>query len=335
MSLKQSWHHLCAGLPAAVFAASTLLSPAVNAQAQTDYPSKPIRLVIGFAAGSATDTLGRVIAAPLAQRLGQQVIIDNRPGAYSVIASSQVSKAAPDGYTLLLGTNSGLVAAPAGLLANVPYDPFTDFTRIGQVATTGFTLSSGPALEPSTGPELIAYLKKNSGKTFCAAANANGRVLCEALGQATQSQLTVVPYKSSPEAATALMSGEVQVMFVDLPSAVNRVKQKQIKAYALMADEASQVLPQLPVARDIGLGDLPSVVGWYGVFGPRGMPQPLATKITAALDWVVAQPQVRQQIIAAGFEPAFLTGDALLPRMRKNYESWKKMLPQYNIQPER
>lgn len=321
-------------LAASAFAIVVGTTGEARAQQEAGFPSKPIRLVVGFAAGSATDTLARVIATPLSQKLGQPVVIENRPGAYSVIASSQVTKASPDGYTLLLATNSGIIAAPAGLLASVPYDPFKDFTRVAQVATTGFTLSAGPGFEPATGPEVIAYAKRNAGKTFCAAANANGRILCEALGQATGSPLTVVPYKSSPEAVTSLISGEVQLMFVDLPSAVGRIKQKQIKTYALVADEPSQVVPNLPLAKDIGLQDLPPVVGWYGVLGPAGIPPAVEAKLTAAIESVVAQPQVQQQIIAAGFEPAFATPNALLQRMQKQYEEWKRLLKQYNIKPE-
>lgn len=304
------------------------------AQAQaTDYPVRPIRLVVGFAAGSATDTIARAIATPLSQKLGQPIVIENRPGAFSVIAQTQVKRADADGYTLLLATNSGMVAAPAGLVAGVQYDPFKDFARIGQVATTGFTLSSGRGFKPETGPEVISYIKANPDKSFCAAANANGRMLCEALGRLVQSPLVVVPFKSSPEAVTALMSGEVQVMFVDLPSAVPRIRQGQIKTYGLVAEEPSQVMPQLPLAKDVGLGALPPFVGWYGLFGPASLPRGVEVKLTAALDEVLKQPDVRQQIIGAGFEPAFQPPAQLLKRMEIQYDVWKRLLKEYNIQP--
>ncbi|MGE0798925.1 MAG: Bug family tripartite tricarboxylate transporter substrate binding protein [Lautropia sp.] len=314
-----------------------IASPQVAAQANpaTEYPSKPIRVILGFAAGSATDILARVIATPLSEQLGQQLVIDNRPGAYSTIGSAAVANATPDGYTLLLGTNSGITIAPAGLLQSVPYDSFKDFTRIGQVATVGFTLSGSKGLPANSAQELVAHLQRNPGKASCAAANANGRVLCEALNKATKANIVTVLYKSGPQAITDLLGGQIELMFVDVPSAIARIQQNQLKSYAVVATERSEVIPQLPIARDVGLSELPPLIGWYGLFGPADLPAGVAAKLSRALEVVLAQPKVRQQIIAAGFEPAFLSPERLLPRMRSDYDDWKRLLTEFKIEPER
>ena len=312
-------------------AAALLVPPMAVAQ---QYPSKPVRLLIGFAAGSATDSVARVLAEPLSTVLGQQVIVDNRPGAASTLATSQAAKAPPDGYTLTLGTNSAFATGPAGVVRNIDYDPVRDFTPIGRVATVSFMLVGNSKLPTKSLGELIEHAKRNADKMNCASGNTNGMVFCELFKQRLGVNLMGVPYKSTPPALTDLIGGQVQIMFVDVPTGVPRVKAGQLQAYAVTSQKRSSIIPDVPTMAEAGLANFPDNSGWWGLYGPAGLPQPIASKLTAALDEVLKRDDVKQKLQALGVEISPAPPQELDRFLKSQLQDWRKFLKDFNIQPE-
>jgi len=307
---------------------------APNAALAQHYPSKPIRLLIGFAPGSATDSVARILAEPLGAALGQQVVVDNRPGAASTLATSMVAKAAADGYTLTLGTNSAMATGPAGVMRNIDYDPVKDFTPIGKVATVNFMLVGNTKVPAQTLTELMAYSKRNADKVNCASGNTNGVVFCELFKQRVGANLMGVPYKSTPQALTDVIGGQVQLMFVDVPSGGPRVKAGQLQAYAVTSLKRSAVLPDVPTMGEAGVQNFPDNSGWWGLYGPAGLPAPIAAKITAALDQVLQREDVKQRLNNLGVEISPASPQEFDRFLKSQLQDWRKFLKDFNIQPE-
>lgn len=308
-----------------------LLTGAALAQG---YPNKPIRLVIGFAPGSATDSVARVVAEPLAALLGQPIVVENRPGAASTLATSMVAKAAPDGYTLTLGTNSALATGPAGIVRSIDYDPIRDFTPLGKVANVSFMLVGNTKLAPKTVGELMDYTRRHAEQMNCASGNTNGIVFCELFKQRVAGGLVSVPYKSTPPALTDLIGGQVQMMFVDVPSGAPRVKAGQVHAYAVTSLSRSGVVPDVPTMAESGVANFPDNSGWWGLYGPAKLPQPIAAKLTAALDEVLKRPDVRQKMQALGVDVSPASPQELDQFLKTQLQDWRKFLKDFNIQPE-
>ncbi|WP_149538162.1 Bug family tripartite tricarboxylate transporter substrate binding protein [Siccirubricoccus phaeus] len=313
----------------ALTAAALSPSPVV-----AQYPNQPIRLVTGFAAGSATDVLARILAEPLAAALGQPFVVDNRPGAMSVIGTEVVARSRPDGYTLLLGANAGLAVGPAGLVRNVSYDPLRDFAPLGRVGIVSFVLVSGREVPANTSAGLIEYVRANQANVSCASSNANGRVFCEVLKRRLGVDLVSVYYGSGPQAATDLIAGRVSLMFMDAASAVARVATDQIRAYAVIGEARSAFLPDVPTATEARLPDLPNNIGWWGLFGPTGLPAPIADRLARELQGVLAHPEVRRQMLAAGVQPAHLPPAELAAFVGQDLQRWRALLADFNISPE-
>jgi tripartite-type tricarboxylate transporter receptor subunit TctC len=305
-----------------------------NAALAQQYPSKPIRLLIGFAPGSATDSVARILAEPLGAALGQQVLVDNKPGAASTLATSMVAKAAADGYTLTLGTNSAMATGPAGVMRNIDYDPVKDFTPIGKVATVNFMLVGNTKVPAQTLTELMAYSKRNADKVNCASGNTNGVVFCELFKQRVGANLMGVPYKSTPQALTDVIGGQVQLMFVDVPSGGPRVKAGQLQAYAVTSLKRSAVLPDVPTMGEAGVQNFPDNSGWWGLYGPAGLPAPIAAKITAALDQVLQREDVKQRLNNLGVEISPASPQEFDRFLKSQLQDWRKFLKDFNIQPE-
>ena len=296
------------------------------------WPARPIRLLIGFAPGSATDTVARTLAEPLGAALGQQIIVENRPGAASTVAAEATAHAQPDGYTLTLGTNSAMSTGPAGLV-RVNYDPVRDFTALGRVGTVTFMLAGNNQLAARTLPELIENARKSPEKFNCASGNANGIVFCELFKQRVGAAMASVPYKSTPPAVTDLIGGQVQVMFIDVPTGAPRVRSGQIRAFAVTSPQRSSILADVPTFAEAGVANFPPNSGWWGLYGPAGLPRAVAERIAAALDAVLRQPDVRQRLLAAGVEPSHLPASEMDAFLSQQLEDWRRFLKEFNISP--
>lgn len=336
MTLYSYWtrhvaRHGLVGIGLRLALAAGALSPS---PAAAQYPSQPIRLVTGFAAGSATDILARILIEPLGAALGQPIVVDNRPGALSVLGTEAVARARPDGYTLLLGANAGLAVAPAGLVRNVSYDPLRDFTPLGRVGIVAFVMVSGRQIPATDGAGLIGYIRRNQDNASCASSNANGRVFCEMLKRRLGTELVSIYYRATPQAATDLIAGRVSLMFMDAASAAPRIATEQLRAYAVIDNSRSALLPEVPTAAEAGLPDLPHNLGWWGLFGPAALPTPVADRLARELQGVLGRRDVQQRMLAAGVQPSPMSPAELGGFVSQELQTWRALLTSLEISPE-
>ena len=247
---------------------STSTSPATT---PGSYPSGPITLVVPFAAGSGTDSVARAIGQKLGERLRQPVLIDNRPGASAQLGAQYVAKAKPDGYTLFMTTNTSHSANPS-LFAQLRYDPIKDFTPVAGVGELPFALAVHPSVPARTLGEFIAYAKARPGQLSYATPNSTSLVASETLKRIAGLDIVGVPYKSSPQAMTDLVGGQVQMYVADLGSGMSMLKSDKVRTLGITTAEASRLLPGVPpIGKTVPGFDLTS---WNGVFGPAGLPPP-------------------------------------------------------------
>ncbi len=282
----------------AISSALVLAMSAAPVMAQS-YPTAPITLVVPFAAGSGTDGVARSVAQKLSERLKQPVIVENKAGASAQIAAQHVAAAKPDGYTLFMTTNTSHSANPA-LFKSLKYDPIKDFTPILRVGELPFALAINPGVPAKTLPEFIEYVKKNPGKVSYATPNSTSLLTAETIKRMAGIDLLGVPYKSSPQAMTDLISGQVQMYVVDLGSGMSTLKTDRVRTLAITTAKESSMLPGVPpVANTIKDFDLTS---WNGIFGPANLPKPIVDKINAEMQVVLADKELQDKLASMGFE---------------------------------
>jgi tripartite-type tricarboxylate transporter receptor subunit TctC len=331
MSIAQHTRLLGRHLVHVVCAAAMLaFAPLAAAQA---YPSKPVRLVIPFAAGSATDTVGRVFGQKLGEILGQPFVVENKPGANGTIAASDVARAAPDGYTLLVGTNT-TNAVIRMMMKNVPYDPERDFTPISFLGVLPQVVTVSNNVPAKTLAELITYARSNPGKVTYAWSNSAQRVSAEMLASMAGIQLYNVPYKLSPQAMTDLISGEVQLYITDMIVALPQIQGGKARALAVTTSTRAGVLPDVPTVAEAG--PLPGfeVIGIFALYGPAGMPADLVSKLNDAVRKAGQDADLRKRLGALGLEIQPSTPEELAARMRREMQNWTKVAAQAGIEPQ-
>jgi tripartite-type tricarboxylate transporter receptor subunit TctC len=279
---------------------------ATGATAQ-DYPSRPITLVVPYTAGGGNDVMARIVAEKMSKTLGQQIVIENKGGAGGSIATRQVAKAAPDGYTLGLG-GTGTLAINPTLYPNVGYDPRRDFSPVGLIATSALVVLVHPSFEAKTIPELIALARREPGRlNYASAGTGSGIHLgSELLAHMAGIKLTHIPYKGSSPALTDLIGGHVAIYLSSLPPAVALVREGKVRALAVTGPKRSAVFPDLPTVAEAALPGYEAVLH-YGIVAPAGTPQPIIDKLNAAMRAALAEPDVRARIIADGAEPLSTT----------------------------
>ena len=274
---------------------SALLLPA---QAQP-LPPGPITLVVPFAAGSGTDAVARIVAQKLAERLHQPVLVDNKPGASTQLAAQAVARAKPDGSTLFMTTNTSHSANPH-LFTTLRYDPVKDFTPITRVGELPFALAVHPALPVRSLKELIDLARAQPGKLSYATPNSTSLVASETIKRIAKLDMAGIPYKSSPQALTDLISGQVQVYVVDLGSGGAVLRSNKVRALGITTAAPSKLLPGVPpIAQTVPGFDLTS---WNGIFGPAGLPKPVVDKLNAEILAVLADREVQDKLAPLGFE---------------------------------
>ena len=279
--------------------AGLLATLASGAWAQA-YPTKPIRLVVPFPPGGATDILARAVAQKLTDEWGQPVVVDNRPGAGGNIGSELVAKAAPDGYTLEMGT-VGTHAINASLYAKMPYDHVKDFAPVILVAGVPNVLEVNPSLPVNTVQELIAYAKANPGKlNFASSGNGTSIHLSGELFKVmTGVQMTHIPYKGSGPALQDLIGGQVQLMFDNLPPSLPQIKAGKLRALAVTSSTRSPALPDTPTIAESGLPGY-EASSWFGVLAPAGTPPAIIAKLNAEIAAWLATPEAKEKMVALG-----------------------------------
>jgi len=316
----------------AALAACALAAGATAALAQAGYPSGPITLVVPFAAGSGTDSVARAVASGLAARLKQPVIVDNKPGANAQVAAQIVAKAKPDGYTLFMTTNTSHSANPA-LYKNLKYDPIKDFTPVARVGELPFALAVHPSLPVKTLAELLDYARANPGKLSYATPNSTSLVAMESIKHIARIDVLGIPYKSSPQAMTDLVGGQVQVYVADLGSGMSMLKTDKVRTLGITTAQPTPLLAGVPpIGQTVQGFDLTS---WNGIFGPAGMPPAVVQQLNAGLQAVLADKDLQDKLAQIGFQvwPS-KTPEEFAQYVAGQLTHWRTLIQQAGIQPE-
>jgi len=301
---------------------------ALPAHAQEAYPTKPIRIVVPFPAAGTTDILARAVAQKLTETWGQSVIVDNRPGAAGNIGAELVAKAAPDGYTLLMGT-VGTHAINASLYAKMPYDHVKDFTPIVLVAGVPNVLVVNPSLPVKTVAELVAYEKANPGKLNFASSGSGTSIHLsgELFKTSAGVQMTHVPYKGSAPAVTDLIGGQVQLMFDNLPSALPHIKAGKLRAIAVTSLVRAPALPDVPTIAESGYPGF-EASSWFGLLAPAGTKPEIVAKINAEVRKWLATPEARDKLASQGANAAGGTPEDFARHIAAETAKWAKVVKQ-------
>ena len=302
--------------------------------ALAEFPERAVTIVVPFSPGSGTDTGTRVLAGVLEPILGQGIVVDNRPGGSGAIAAGLVKEAEPDGYTLLMGTNSTQSANPL-LIKSLSYDPETDFTPIGMLATFEALLAVNPERLPvDTADELVAYIKEHPGEVSYATGNVTSLVMAEMFARRQGLDMLRVPYKSNPEALTDVVSGQVDMMFPDIASSMPHAKAGKLKALAsVTTGEVTPLAPDLLPLSQTLVPDL-KLVGWIGLFAPAGTPQDVVDKLSAAVKEATESDEFRDNLSAMGANAGFMPADELDTYIAEERESFAAIFKDAGMEPQ-
>lgn len=296
------------------------------ARAQADYPTRPITLIVPYAAGGGNDVLARSVAEPMSKTLGQSVVIENHGGAGGSLGTRQVAKSAPDGYTLGLG-GTGTLAVDPTLYTNVGYDPRKDFAPVGLIATSPLIVLVNPSLPAHNVQELIVLAKKQPGKlNYASAGLGSGIHLGTVLFAETAGiELTHIPYKGSGPALTDLLGNHVAIYFSSLPPAIGLVKEGKLRALGVTGLKRSPIFPDVPTVAEQGLPGFEAVLH-YGIVAPAGTPRPILDKLSAALRGALNSEEVHRRIATEGAEPLSSTPDEYAADIDREETKWSALV---------
>ncbi|MHB2266222.1 Bug family tripartite tricarboxylate transporter substrate binding protein [Aliihoeflea sp. PC F10.4] len=298
----------------------------VSAMAQTDYPTRPVTVMVPFPAGGTTDILGRIISAALGERLGQNVIVENRGGAGGNIGTGAVAQGEADGYTLVMGT-VGTHAINASLYPDMPFDHIADFKPLSRVATVPNLLVANPNETYETVQDVIDYARENPGDIFYASSG-NGTSIhlsAELFKVQADVDMTHIPYPGSGPAVVALMGNEVAIMFDNLPSSIEQVRSGALRPIAVTSAERSEALPDVPTIAESGLPDY-EATSWFGLFAPAGTPDEIVEKLNATIVEALADPKVQEQLAQQGATPHPETPDEFAAFIETETAKWAEVV---------
>jgi tripartite-type tricarboxylate transporter receptor subunit TctC len=311
----------------AVFA--TLFGVAAHAQG---YPNKPITIVVPFGAGSGTDTVARIIGQRLGVALNQGIVIENKPGGNGTISATFVARAPSDGYTLFMGTNTPLSAAPF-MVKSISYDPVKDFVALTRVGSFTQMLVVNPSIPAKTVQELIAYAKANPGKLTFASGTSSSQVAGETLKHWAGVDMVHVPYRSQPPAVQDVLGGRVSMCFTDLSTGLPHYRSGALRGLATSRLKRSALLPELPTLDESGIKGF-DMDSWAGMFAPAGTPKEIVVKLNTELRKIIDTPEVVTQMGGTGFEAFSSSPEELDEFVKAQLVKWQRMIKDAGIQPE-
>jgi tripartite-type tricarboxylate transporter receptor subunit TctC len=300
------------------------------ASAQAPYPNRTITLVLPFAAGSGTDTTTRIISQHLGVALGVGMVIDNKPGANGMIAATYAARAAPDGYTLFVTTNTTHSANPF-LLKTLTYDPVKDFVPIARTGDLPFMLVVNNDLPVKSVAELVAYGKANPGKLSYASGSSSSSVSGATFAYNAGIDMLHVPYKSSPPALTDVIGGRISMMFVDVLTGLPHVKGNALRALAVTTRDRSPLMPELPSMQEAGVPDF-DITSWQGYFAPAGTPKEIVTRLNAEIRKIIETPEIKAQLATLGMDAFSGTPEQLGTFVGEQLVLWEKLIKNAGIE---
>ena len=318
-------------LPRTLLACVLLAILPAAAMAQGAYPTKPVRLIVAFPPGGSTDIIARLVGQKLSERLGQQVITDNRGGAGGTIGTDIAAKSTADGYTLTMGTTSTHVIAPA-IFPTVKYDPIKDFEPITLVASTPYLLVLHPGVKAKSLKDFIALVKSQPGKLNYASAGSGTttQIAMEMLKLAAGIDIVHVPYNGNGPAGTATMGGQVQALFGSMPAVLPHAKAGRLNAIAVGTAKRSSALPNVPSVAEQGYPGF-EVSLWLGFFAPKGTPAPVLKKLYGELVAIAKSPEMKEPFERNGADPVTTTPAELTKLMSSELDKYKKVIKAANI----
>jgi len=319
---------VAAGLGAAGALAAGGL-PALAQGEAAQYPSKPIRIIVGFGPGGGNDILARIVAQKLSERLGQPALVENKPGAGAIIATEHVAKAAPDGYTLLVGATGAMTINPA-VYSSLPYDTKRDFAPIAVIASFPLLLCVGAEAPVKSLAELVAYTKANPAKANYASSSAAFQLASELFKLRTGAPLQRISYKSSGEMLTAVVGGEVLTALVDAAPVAGHVKAGRIRVLAITSAERSPEYPDVPTMKEAGVPDL-EIRLWSGLFAPAATPAAIVGKLEGEVSEILKLPDVRERLKGMGVDPGGGPARELADRIAAEIPRWTETAKAANI----
>jgi len=308
---------------------TSLVTGGVNAQA---YPSKPIRVIVPYVAGSGTDTVTRLVLEKVGASIGQPFIIENRAGGNGIIGAEAVARAAPDGYTLLMG-NSNIFGVNPGMYRSLPYDPVADFTPVSLFGTVPFLFLVNASLPVKTIPELITYASERPGLLNYGSGNTSATVWMEALNNAGKIAIHKIDYKSGLPAMMAVLSGEVQITVADYVIANPQIQASKLRALAVTGDKRSKLMPDLPTMGEVGLPKN-ELVAWTGLIAPVGTPLEIVRMLSDEVNKALMQKEMYDRLATMGFESQESTPSDFATFLREQRLKWTQAIKEANIPPQ-
>jgi tripartite-type tricarboxylate transporter receptor subunit TctC len=306
-----------------------LSSPLAGAQPVSNYPDRPIRLVVPFPPGGGTDLVSRTIQPPLSTRLGQQIVIDNRGGAQGIVGTHITATAAPDGYTLVIA-EIGATAVATALTPNIQFDVVKDFAPITQLITQPYIMSVNPSVPARTLPEFIKLAQSKPNALNYGSGNVTAHVMQEVFFRTAKISLTHIPYRGSGPSVAALLSNEVQTLFSGPGAAIPQIKAGKIRALAVTTLKRSRELPDVPTIDESGYKGF-EISGWYGIMAPAKTPAAIVNRLNKEIVAVLTTGETPKLLMARGYDPAPTTPEAFAAYLRSEVVRWAKAVKQYGI----
>ena len=320
-------------IPITRLSVALITTAATVALAQT-YPTKPIKIIVPFAAGGNVDITARLVAPGLSDALGQPVVVENKPGAGGTIGADLVAKSTPDGYTLLMGSNSTFSVAPS-LYPKNPYNPLRDFAPVIMIASAPFVLVTNPAASAKTAAELVAQAKANPGKLTMSSAGtgSSNHLVGELFQEISGARFTHIPYKGSGQALTDLMGGQVDLHFDQITSASSHIQAGKLKALMVTAPQRVPMLPDVPTAAEAGYARF-QATNVTGLIAPAGTSREIIEKLNAATQKVIAQAALKEKFAALGAETAGGTPEEFGVYIKDDFAKWTRIVKDANVKVE-